>query len=172
MINKNFFNKRINLTLKFFNLIFYKPNKDEVGKKLLRCLTDLGPGYIKFGQALSTRPDLVDKNICEYLKKLQDDIKPFSSTIAKKIIEVESQNLIENVFSAFDEKPIANASVAQVHTALLKSGEKVAVKLLKPNIKKKLFNDFIFFYWISKCLELIMLSIKRLKLSKNVEVLS
>lgn len=172
LINKNFFNKRINLTLKFFNLIFYKPNKDEVGKKLLRCLTDLGPGYIKFGQALSTRPDLVDKNICEYLKKLQDDIKPFSSTIAKKIIEVESQNLIENVFSSFDEKPIANASVAQVHTALLKSGEKVAVKLLKPNIKKKLFNDFIFFYWISKCLEIAIPSIKRLKLSKNVEVLS
>ena len=172
LINKQFFNKKINLALKFFNLIFYRDNKEEIGKKLLSCLIDLGPGYIKFGQALSTRPDLVDKRTCQYLKKLQDDIEPFSSSIAKKIIETESQNLIDNIFSSFDEKPIANASVAQVHTAILKSGETVAVKLLKPNIRRKLFNDFIFFYWTSKCLEIAIPSIKRLKLSKNVEVLS
>ena len=172
LINKNFFTKRINLTLKFFNLIFYSQDKEDVGKKLLRCLISLGPGYIKFGQALSTRPDLVDKKICEYLKKLQDDIEPFSSVIAKKIIEVESHNSIENIFTSFNEQPIANASVAQVHTAFLKSGEKVAVKLLKQNIKKLLFKDFIFFYWISKCLEIVFPNIKRLKLSKNVEVLS
>ena len=172
LIDKNFFNRKIRLTLKLFNLIFYRQNNEEIGKKLLNCLIDLGPGYIKFGQALSTRPDLVDKKICKYLKNLQDNIKPFSSTIAKKIIEAESQNLIENIFTSFDEKPIANASVAQVHTAFLKNGEKVAVKLLKPNIKKQLFNDFIFFYWVSKCLEIIFPSIKRLKLSKNVEVLS
>ena len=138
LINKQFFNKKINLTLKFFNFIFYKENKEEIGKKLLSCLIDLGPGYIKFGQALSTRPDLVDEKTCQYLKKLQDDIEPFSSSIAKKIIETESQNLIDNIFSSFDEKPIANASVAQVHTAILKSGETIAVKLLKPNIQKKI----------------------------------
>ena len=172
LIDKNFFNRKIRFTLKLFNSIFCRQNNEEIGKKLLNCLIDLGPGYIKFGQALSTRPDLVDKKICKYLKNLQDNIKPFSSTIAKKIIEAESQNLIENIFTSFDEKPIANASVAQVHTAFLKNGEKVAVKLLKPNIKKQLFNDFIFFYWVSKCLEIIFPSIKRLKLSKNVEVLS
>ena len=172
LIDKNFFNRKIHFTLKLFNSIFCRQNNEEIGKKLLNCLIDLGPGYIKFGQALSTRPDLVDKKICKYLKNLQDNIKPFSSTIAKKIIEAESQNLIENIFTSFDEKPIANASVAQVHTAFLKNGEKVAVKLLKPNIKKQLFNDFIFFYWVSKCLEIIFPSIKRLKLSKNVEVLS
>ena len=60
--------------------------QEEIGKRLLSCLIDLGPGYIKFGQALSTRPDLVDKRTCQYLKKLQDDIEPFSSSIAKKII--------------------------------------------------------------------------------------
>ena len=172
LINKQFFNKKINLTLKFFNLIFYRQNNEAIGKKLFTCLIDLGPGYVKFGQALSTRPDLVDEKICEYLKKLQDDIEPFSSNIAKKIIEVESQNLIENIFSSFDEKPIANASVAQVHTAILKNGETVAIKLLKPNIKKRLFADFTFFYWVSKCLEIVAPSIRRLKLSKNVEVLA
>ena len=82
LINKNFLSKRINLILKFFNLIFYRQNKEEIGKKLLDCLINLGPGYIKFGQALSTRPDLVDKRICDYLKKLQDDIEPFSSSVA------------------------------------------------------------------------------------------
>ncbi|MDC3116501.1 AarF/UbiB family protein [Alphaproteobacteria bacterium] len=172
LINKPFLNKKINIALKFFNFIFYSKNKDEIGKKLLHCLIDLGPGYIKFGQALSTRPDLVDNETCEYLKKLQDDIEPFSSSIAKKIIEEENQVSIDNIFSSFDEKPIANASVAQVHTAILISGEAVAIKLLKPNIEKQLFNDFIFFYWVSKCLEIIIPSIKRLKLSTNVEVLS
>ena len=148
LINKQFFNKKINLTLKFFNLIFYSESKDEVGKKLLHCLSNLGPGYIKFGQALSTRPDLVDIKTCEYLKKLQDDMEPFSSSIAKKIIEKESHDSIDNIFSSFDLKPIANASVAQVHTAILKNGKTVAIKILKPNIEQELFKDFIFFYWI------------------------
>ena len=172
LIDKPFFNKKLNLTLKFLNLLIYSENKDEIGKKLLRCFINLGPGYIKFGQALSTRPDLVDKKTCEYLKKLQDDMEPFSSSIAKNIIEKENHDSIDNIFSSFNEKPIANASVAQVHTAILKSGETVAIKILKPNIKEKLFKDFIFFYWVSKCLEIAIPSIKRLKLSKNVEVLS
>ncbi len=172
LIDKPFFNKKLNLTLKFLNLLIYSENKDEIGKKLLLCLINLGPGYIKFGQALSTRPDLVDKKTCEYLKKLQDDMEPFSSSIAKNIIEKDNHNSIDNIFSSFNEKPIANASVAQVHTAILKSGETVAIKILKPNIKEKLFKDFIFFYWVSKCLEIAVPSIKRLKLSKNVEVLS
>ena len=172
LIDKPFFNKKLNLTLKFLNLLIYSENKDEIGKKLLRCLINLGPGYIKFGQALSTRPDLVDKKTCEYLKKLQDDMEPFSSSIAKNIIEKDNHDSIDNIFSSFNEKPIANASVAQVHTAILKSGETVAIKILKPNIKEKLFKDFIFFYWVSKCLEIAIPSIKRLKLSKNVEVLS
>ena len=172
LINKPFINKKLNLTLKFVNLLIYSGNKDEIGKKLLRCLINLGPGYIKFGQALSTRPDLVDKKTCEYLKKLQDDMEPFSSSIAKNIIEKDNHDSIDNIFSSFNEKPIANASVAQVHTAILKSGETVAIKILKPNIKEKLFKDFIFFYWVSKCLEIAIPSIKRLKLSKNVEVLS
>ena len=145
LIDKPFFNKKLNSTLKFLNLLIYSENKDEVGKKLLRCLINLGPGYIKFGQALSTRPDLVDKKTCEYLKKLQDDMEPFSSSIAKNIIEKDNHDSIDNIFSSFNEKPVANASVAQVHTAILKSGETVAIKILKPNIKEKLFKDFIFF---------------------------
>ena len=105
-------------------------------------------------------------------KKLQDDIKPFSSLIARKIIESETQKSIEDVFTTFNNIPIATASVAQVHFGTLENGHEVAIKLLKPNIEKLLFQDFKFFYWITKWFEFFIPKIKRLKLSKNVEVLS
>ena len=132
-------------------------------------MLSLGPGYVKFGQALSTRPDLMGHETCKHLQKLQDDIKPFSGSIAKKIIEHETQRSIKEIFTTFKEIPIASASVAQVHFGTLKNGDEVAIKILKPNIKKLLFKDFIFFYWLSKCFEFFIPKIKRLKLSKNVE---
>ena len=158
--------------MKILNFIFGNNNQKEIGKKLSNVLINLGPGYIKFGQALSTRPDILGKKTCDELKILQGQLKPFSNSIAKKIIEEENENLLQESLASFDENPIANASVAQVHTGILKNGKKVAIKILKPNIHKQLFNDFIFFYWITKFLEFFIPSIKRLKLSKNVEVLS
>ena len=172
LIENQYFNKQIELILKVLNFIFGNNNQKDIGKKLSNVLINLGPGYIKFGQALSTRPDILGKKTCDELKILQDQLKPFSSSIAKKIIEEENENLIQESLASFDENPIASASVAQVHTGILKNGKKVAIKILKPNIHKQLFNDFIFFYWITKFLEFFIPSIKRLKLSKNVEVLS
>ena len=172
LIENQYFNKQIELILKILNFIFGNNNQKDIGKKLSNVLINLGPGYIKFGQALSTRPDILGKKTCDQLKILQDQLKPFSSSIAKKIIEEENENLIQESLASFDENPIASASVAQVHTGVLKNGKKVAIKILKPNIHKQLFNDFIFFYWITKFLEFFIPSIKRLKLSKNVEVLS
>ena len=172
VVNNISLNKNLKIFFKIINSLFYKNKKEKVGKLLLECLISLGPGYIKFGQALSTRPDLIGNETCQYLKKLQDDIKPFSGSIAKDIIESELKDNIKNVFISFEEKPVANASVAQVHRGILKNGDKVAVKILRPNIEKLLFNDFIFFYWFSKCIELFIPKIKRFKFSKNVEVLS
>ena len=172
LIENQYFNKQIELILKILNFIFGNNNQKDIGKKLSNVLINLGPGYIKFGQALSTRPDILGKKTCDELKILQDQLKPFSSSIAKKIIEEENENLIQESLASFDENPIASASVAQVHTGVLKNGKKIAIKILKPNIHKQLFNDFIFFYWITKFLEFFIPSIKRLKLSKNVEVLS
>ena len=172
LIENRYFNKHIQLILKILNFIFGNNNQKDIGKKLSNVLINLGPGYIKFGQALSTRPDILGKKTCDNLKKLQGQLKPFSNSIAKKIIEEENKNLIQESLASFDENPIASASVAQVHTGILKNGKKVAIKILKPNIHKQLFNDFIFFYWITKFLEFFIPSIKRLKLSKNVEVLS
>ena len=172
LLDSLIFSNKINLMFKFINFIFYRHNKKHVGYRLLNCLIDLGPGYIKFGQALSTRPDLMGKETCEHLQKLQDDIKGFSGLIAKKIIESEMQRSIEDIFTTFNKIPIATASVAQVHFGVLANGHEVAIKLLKPDIEKKLFQDFILFYWVSKCFEFCIPKVKRLKLSKNVEVLS
>lgn len=172
LIENRYFNKHIQLILKILNFIFGNNNQKDIGKKLSNVLINLGPGYIKFGQALSTRPDILGKKTCDNLKKLQGQLKPFSNSIAKKIIEEENENLIQESLASFDENPIASASVAQVHTGILKNGKKVAIKILKPNIHKQLFNDFVFFYWITKFFEFFIPSIKRLKLSKNVEVLS
>ena len=172
LIENKYLNKQIELIFKILNFILGNNNQKEIGKKLSNILINLGPGYIKFGQALSTRPDILGKKTCDELKILQGQLKPFSNSIAKKIIEEENENLIPESLASFDENPIASASIAQVHTGILKNGKKVAIKILKPNIHKQLFNDFVFFYWITKFLEFFIPSIKRLKLSKNVEVLS
>ncbi|MDC0093574.1 AarF/UbiB family protein [Alphaproteobacteria bacterium] len=172
LLDSSIFSNKTNIMFKCINFIFHRNDTKHIGYKLLNCLINLGPGYIKFGQALSTRPDIMGQKTCEYLQKLQDDIKPFSSLIAKKIIENETQRSIEDVFTTFNNIPIATASVAQVHFGTLENGHEVAIKLLKPNIEKLLFLDFIYFYWIAKCFEFFIPKIKRLKLSKNVEVLS
>ena len=170
--NIDFFPKKLKFTIKIINFFLYKNDKANIGIKLLNCLIKLGPGFVKFGQALSTRPDLIGIEISDHLKKLQDDVKPFSGLIAKDIVEKETKSLINDVFISFDQTPIASASIAQVHIGVLKNGEKVAVKILKPQIEKLLFNDFRFFYWVSKCIELFIPKTKRLKLSKTVEVFS
>lgn len=172
LIKNKYFNKRIELILKILNFFLGNKNQKKIGKKLLNCFTDLGPGYIKLGQVLSTRPDMLGKKTCNELKTLQYKLKPISSSIAKKIIHKENENFLQKDLDSFDEMPIATASVAQVHTGILKNGKKVAIKILKPNINEQLFKDFSFFYWITKCLEFFIPNIKRLKLSKNIEILS
>ena len=129
---------------------------------LLKSLVSLGPGFIKIGQALSTRPDLIGVETCEYLKKLQDDIEPFSGSVAKEIIETETKDIIDNIFASFEEKPVASASVAQVHKGILKNGETVAIKILRPNIEKLLFNDFSFFIGVQS-IEFFVPNTKRFK---------
>ena len=170
LLESDLVSNKLKLIIKIINFVLYKNDKSKIGIKLLNCLIKLGPGYVKLGQALSTRPDLTGIEINYHLKKLQDDVKPFSGLIAKDIVEKETKSLINDVFISFDQIPIASASVAQVHTGILKNGDKVAIKILKPQIEKLLFNDFKFFYCVSKCIELFFPKIKRLKLSKTVKV--
>ena len=130
---------------------------------ILRALTALGPAYIKFGQLLSTRPDIVGKKLASELKVLQDDLPPFSQKIAIKTIESELGIKVNDIFLNIS-KPIAAASLAQVHKAKLKeTGEEVAVKVLRPGVEKAFLREFGAFYLIARIIELLSISSRRLK---------
>ena len=112
--------------------VFFNSN----GKKLANYLESLGPIFTKFGQLLSTRTDVLDYKTAKELESLTDSCKPFNVSIFKKIVESELGDSIENIFRSFDDKPLAAASLAQVHSAVLKNGEEVVIKVLRPNIEK------------------------------------
>ncbi|MBI5416746.1 AarF/ABC1/UbiB kinase family protein [Candidatus Poribacteria bacterium] len=118
-------------------------------ERLAIALEELGPTFIKFGQIMSTRPDLLPGDIIEGFKRLQDNVQSFDSAQAKKIIEDELGKPIEEIFASFSEKPIAAASIAQVHLAVLKTGEEVVVKVQRPGIQKKILTDLRILYIIA-----------------------
>ena len=113
--------------------VFFKPT----GKKLASYLESLGPIFTKFGQLLSTRTDILDSETAKDLETLTDSCNPFEVSKFKNIIESELGDSIENIFDSFDEKPLAAASLAQVHSAKLKNGDHVVIKVLRPNIEKR-----------------------------------
>ncbi len=128
-----------------------------------RALTALGPAYIKFGQILSTRPDIVGDELALQLKYLQDKLPPFPIAIAKKMIEAELELPVDRVFSEFSE-PVAAASIAQVHRArLTDTGGEVAVKVLRPNIGRAFRKDIDAFYFAARVIELLAPSARRLR---------
>ncbi|PLX60772.1 ubiquinone biosynthesis regulatory protein kinase UbiB [Sedimenticola selenatireducens] len=117
--------------------------------RMRQALEDLGPIFIKFGQILSTRRDLLPADIADELAKLQDAVPPFSGQQARRIIEQAFGHPIEDVLDSFDEKPLASASIAQVHTAELKDGRKVVVKVLRPDIERVIRRDVGLLYIIA-----------------------
>jgi len=128
-----------------------------------RALTALGPAYIKFGQVLSTRPDVVGDDLARQLRVLQDKLPPFPTDIAKKTVEYELDARIDEIFSEFGP-PIAAASIAQVHPAwLATTGEKVAVKVLRPGIERAFRRDVDAFYLAARLVELLAPAARRLR---------
>ena len=128
-----------------------------------RALTALGPAYIKFGQVLSTRPDVVGDEMAKQLRVLQDKLPPFSVAEAKKMVESELGVPVDTIFSEFSD-PVAAASIAQVHKAkLAQSGETVAVKVLRPHIEKDFRKDIDAFYFAARFIEVLSPSSRRLR---------
>ncbi|MEB3828026.1 ABC1 kinase family protein [Phormidium sp. CCY1219] len=127
-------------------------NRQKRASRLQYILTNLGPTYIKVGQALSTRPDLIRKDFLEELVKLQDSLPPFDTAIAYRIIETELNLRIEEIFAEISPAPIAAASLGQVYRAYLHSGEEVAVKVQRPNLKPLLSLDLYLMRWGAKLL--------------------
>lgn len=107
-----------------------------VGKRLKLALEELGPTFVKLGQILSIRQDILSADITKELNKLQDSVQPFPFSEVKALIETEFSDNLENIYKEFDKEPVAAASISQVHRARLISGKQVAVKVQRPEIEK------------------------------------
>jgi ubiquinone biosynthesis protein len=117
---------------------FLAPN---FGVRLRRALDDLGPTFVKFGQVLSTRSDILPEGVLSELQKLQDTAKPMPAGVAQKIIERELGAPVDEVFASFDPVPLGSASIGQVHKAVLRGGETVAVKVQRPEAPGRVAGD-------------------------------
>ena len=145
------------------SLWFRKKTKLRKGERLRLALEDLGPLYVKFGQSLSTRPDLLPEDIASELSKLQDKVPPFSGEDAEQEIFNAFGKKPEEIFADFDKEAFASASIAQAHLATLQSGEEVVVKILRPNIWEAIEKDMEILFLFARLLENYSDESKRLK---------
>lgn len=158
---------RLFSTLRF--IVYLNPwnwlRKEQItrGEALRQSLEQLGPIFIKFGQALSTRPDILPEDIASELSKLQDKVPPFPSEQALQLIEKTYGKPAEELFAQFDSIALASASMAQVHAATLKTGEHVVVKILRPQIRQIIEQDLNILYTIASLAERYWPEAKRLK---------
>jgi ubiquinone biosynthesis protein len=139
------------------------------GARLRLALEELGPIFIKFGQLLSTRRDLLPPDIADELAKLQDQVPPFDPAQSQALIESQLGAKVSEVFARFDAQPLASASVAQVHAAQLKSGEEVVVKVIRPGLKPVIEQDIAWLFLLAKLAERASVDARRLR---PVEVVS
>lgn len=148
--------------------IFPKPSIDR-GERLRLALETLGPIFIKFGQILSTRRDLLPDDMADSLKQLQDNVQAFSGEHAKSLIEKGLNKRVEQVFASFSVEPLATASIAQVHAAQLQNGKDVIVKVIRPGIEKIIHKDIQLMMLMARWLERFWTDGKRLHPVQLVE---
>ncbi|MEN3952133.1 2-polyprenylphenol 6-hydroxylase [Iodidimonas sp. SYSU 1G8] len=139
------------------------------GERLARALEELGPTFIKLGQALATRPDIVNAEVAEALTRLQDRLPPFPGAEARAIIEDELGQPVEALFTQFDDNAVAAASIAQVHKAVTIDGLKVAVKVLRPGVREAFRRDLGTFFWFARLMESHVPDTRRLRPIKVAE---
>ena len=133
------------------------------GERLREALESLGPIFVKFGQVMSTRRDLLPPDIADELARLQDQVPPFESALAVSMIEKSFGRPLAQIFASFDHTPIASASIAQVHFAVLPNGREVAVKVLRPNMKPAIEKDLALMHMMAGWVEGSSADGKRLK---------
>ncbi|MEO0347996.1 MAG: 2-polyprenylphenol 6-hydroxylase [Pseudomonadota bacterium] len=158
---------RRNLILLF---IFDRDGK-AFARQLSKAISRLGPAFIKTGQALSTRPDIVGAKMAAALSVLQDKLPPFSTSQVKKIILRDFGSNPDKLFKSFNDKPVAAASIAQVHQAVTVDGEIVAVKILRPGIRGRFNRDHQFLIALARFLEANFSTVKQVQLVEVLELL-
>jgi ubiquinone biosynthesis protein len=142
------------------------------GQRLAMALQTLGPSFIKLGQLLSTRADLLGEDFARDLSELQDRLPPFPSAMAREIIERELERPISVLYAQFDDVPVAAASIAQVHFAVTAEGVLVAVKILRPGIEIAFARDLDLFFWLAALVERRQPALRRLKPVEVVRTLA
>ena len=160
-------NKILLFILFLFPRIFFRKRK-QIEDRLGDALEEMGPLFIKFGQLLSTRPDLVGDIQASALKKFQNNLSPFSEKEAVKIVEKDLGNSLDEIFESFDKKPLAAASIAQVHEATLKNGDTVVVKIVRPGLDKRISTDVNSIKFLGNLAEIFLSDARRLKLMELI----
>ena len=133
------------------------------GERLRRGLERLGPIFVKFGQVLSTRRDLIPLEVADELAKLQDRVPPFPAVVARALVEKAFGRPIDAVFASFEAEPVASASIAQVHFAVLKDGREVAVKVLRPGMLDVIEQDLTLLHTLARWIDRLSKDGKRLR---------
>jgi len=152
---------------------FNRPAETEVCESnLVEAFQSLGPGFIKIGQAMATRPDIIGPDMALDLMRLQDNVPAFPGAEAIRIIEEELNAPLDELFKDFSSKPVAAASIAQVHFATTIDGRPVAVKVLRPGIEKAFARDLESFLWLARVMERLSVKARRLKPTSVVETIS
>ena len=144
-------------------LLFWRRLEEPRAARLRYALEDLGPIFVKFGQVLSTRRDLLPTDIADELAKLQDQVPPFPSELAAAQIERALGQSPQKLFRSFDREPVASASIAQVHFAILHDGKEVAVKVLRPNMAGAIARDIALMETAAALIEALWADGRRLK---------
>src|SRR5262245_48815828 len=144
-------------------------DKRRPGERLAAALQEMGPSFIKLGQALSTRADLLSETVAADLARLQDHLPPFAGAEARRTIELEVGRPTHAMLPSFEDVPIAAASIAQVHFAVTTDGREVAVKVLRPGIEEAFARDLDLFYWMAELVERTQPRFRRLKPLESVK---
>jgi ubiquinone biosynthesis protein len=151
------------ISRRFARIIARRDKNKRPGQRLAEAMEALGPSFIKLGQSLATRPDLLGEEVTADLAKLQDKLPPFPSDQARAIVEAQLEAPISALYASFEDTPVAAASIAQVHFAVTTEGEEVAVKVLRPGIELAFKRDLDFFFWLAEWLERMRPALRRLK---------